>query len=59
MSSDRIIAATCELLQQEQVSRKRHRYQREETRLQRMRVALAGDREQWLRDTLETEEVLG
>lgn len=45
---------------EEEASRKRHRYQREESSLQQVRQDLeSGDREEWLQATLETERILG
>lgn len=59
MALESIIAVVKATLEEENQSRKRHRYQREEVSLGRVRVDLeTGDREDWLQDTLETEDIL-
>ncbi len=60
MSLNYILAAVQATLAEDVANRKRHRYPKEEQTLQRVRADLAtGDREQWLLDTLETEDTLG
>lgn len=60
MALAHIIASLQATLAAETASRKRQRYPKEEATLQRVRTDLeTGDREQWLLDTLETENILG
>ena len=60
MALESIIAQLRATLEVENQSRKRQRYQREEESLQRVRADLeTGNREDWLQDTLETEDTLG
>ena len=60
MALEAIIAELRATLESEKQSRKRHRYQREEVSLERVRADLeTGNREEWLKDTLETEDTLG
>ena len=55
-----IIAELQATLRREELHRKRHRYQREEATLQRVRSDLEnGDREQWVQETRETAKILG
>ncbi len=59
MALESIIAVVKATLESENQSRKRHRYQREEVSLQRVRADLdTCNREEWLQETLETEETL-
>lgn len=60
MALEAIIAELRATLELERQSRKRHRYQREEVSLERVRADLeTGNREDWLQEALETEETLG
>ena len=60
MALESIIAELRAILESEKQSRKRHRYQREETAAERMRQDLeTGNRENWLENCLETEDTLG
>ncbi len=60
MSLNYILAAVQATLAEDTARRKQQRYQREEQTLQRVRADLeVVDREQWLLDTLETEDTLG
>ena len=60
MSLNYILAAVQAALAEDVIRRKRCRYRQEEVTLQRVRTDLETcDREQWLLDTLETEDTLG
>ena len=60
MGLNYILAVVQATLAEDVAQRKRHRYVKEEQTLQRVRTDLETcDREQWLLDTLETENTLG
>jgi len=59
-TDDEVITRLHTTLERENQSRKRQRYQREEENLQRVRADLeTGNREEWLQETLKTEDTLG